>query len=190
MAQLADAPAALLRRGLLWIAALSTVGIAAELGVARHWTQPIQLVAWGAVAALAVAIALLARTPSPRNVRFAQALAVVVVLSGLLGVWEHVYANYDAAPLDFRYADTWDSLPEATRWWLAATKSVGPSPPLASGALAQAALCVLLATLRHPALSWCPAGTRGAQAAAPRLPSPLERDRGAASDLTRSARSP
>ena len=77
---------------------------------------------------------------------------VTTVDAAFLGIWGHVHANYEAAPLDVRYADTWDGLPEVTRWWLAATKTVGPSPPLASGALAQAALCVLLATLRHPAL--------------------------------------
>jgi hypothetical protein len=74
------------------------------------------------------------------------------MLASLWGIFEHVEANYDAAPLDFNYANTWDTLPETTRWWLALSKSVGPSPPLAPGALAQAGLCVLLASLRHPAL--------------------------------------
>ena len=62
--------------------------------------------------------------------------AVAAVLSAALGIWKHVYANYDAGPLDQRYDDTWESLPEARRWWLALTKSVGPSPPLAPAALA------------------------------------------------------
>ena len=132
--------------------ALTTLGIVVELGMERHWTQPLQVVAWVAAAALAVAIALLMRDPSPARVRLAQVLAGAVVLSAALGSAVHVYANYDAAPLDRRFADTWESLPEPMRWWLALTKSVGPSPPLAPGALAQAGLCVLLATLRHPGL--------------------------------------
>jgi hypothetical protein len=37
------------------------------------------------------------------------------------------------------------------RWWAAATGSVGPSPPVAPGALAFGALCLLLTTVRHPA---------------------------------------
>jgi hypothetical protein len=152
MSQPADPSSPLLRRGLLGLGALTTLGIVGELGVERHWTQPLQFVPWVAAGALAVAIALLMRAPSRARVRLAQVLAIAVVLSAALGIWEHVYANYDAGPLDQRYEYTWESLPEPTRWWLALTKTVGPSPPLAPGALAQAGLCILLATLRHPAL--------------------------------------
>ena len=148
----ADPSSPLLRRGLLWLAALTTLGIAVELGMERHWTQPIQFVAWGAVGAITIAIALVARAPSRARVRLAQIFAAAVVLSAAVGIGEHVYANYDAGPLDYHYANTWEDLTEARRWWLAITKTVGPSPPLAPGALAQAGLCVLLATLRHPAL--------------------------------------
>ena len=142
----------MLRRGLLLVAALTCVGIAVELAADRHWAQPIQLVAWAALAATAVAIALVATATSPARVHLSRILVVVVILSTVLGIWEHVASNYDAGELDFEYANTWESQSEPTRWWLAATKTVGPSPPLAPGALAQASLCVLLATLRHPAL--------------------------------------
>lgn len=151
-ATLADSAAPLLRRGLLWLAGVTVAGISVELAVDRHWTQPSQLIAWGALAVVAVAIALVARKPSVARVRRARVLAVIVMLSAVVGIWEHVESNYDAGPLDFNYTDTWEGMPELSRWWLAATKSVGPSPPLAPGALAQAGLCVLLATLRHPAL--------------------------------------
>lgn len=168
MSALSGGTPTLLRRGLLGLAALTTVGLAVELAVERHWTQPIQLVAWAAVVALGTAIALLAGTPSGGRVRLAQAIAVAVVLSAGFGVWEHVAGNYDAGPLDYRYSSSWDTLNEATRWWLAVTKTVGPAPPLAAGALAQAALAVLLATLRHPALAR--ARTRAGQAAEPARP--------------------
>jgi hypothetical protein len=147
-----DSATSLLRRGLLWLAALTTLGIALELAADRHWSQPIQLVAWGAVVASAAAILLLARARSPGRVRLARVIATAVVLSAAAGIWTHVAANYEAAPLDYRYAESWESLSEATRWWLALSKTVGPSPPLAPGALAQAGLCVLVASLRHPAL--------------------------------------
>ena len=147
-----DSAAPLLRRGLLWLGGVTVGGVGVELAVAHHWSQPIQLVAWGALGVVAVAIALLARAPSAARVRLARVLAGVVLLSAAWGIWEHVYSNYDAGPLDFRYADTWESMTEASRWWLAVTKTVGPSPPLAPGALGQASLCVLLATLGHPAL--------------------------------------
>lgn len=152
MATVVDAASPLLRRGLLGLAALTTGGIAAELAADRHWTQPVQLVAWGAVGVVAVAIGLLARRPSRTSVHVARLLAVVVMLSAVWGIWEHVYANYDAGELDFEYTDRWEGLSQPTRWWLAVTKTVGPSPPLAPGALAQASLCVLVATLRHPVL--------------------------------------
>jgi hypothetical protein len=148
-----ESPARLLRRGLLGLAVLTTAGIAVELAVERHWTQPIQLVAWAAVALAAVATALLFGSPSGGRVRLARILAAVVLVSAVLGIWEHVEANYDVAPLDYRYADSWDSMIEPARWWLAISKTVGPSPPLAPGALVQAALCIVLATLRHPALA-------------------------------------
>ena len=142
----------LLRRGLLGLAGIMTLGIGVELAVERHWTQPIQLVAWGSVGGLAVALTLVAWAPSRNRVRAARVLAVLVVLSAILGVGAHVYANYDAGVLDQQYSSTWDRLPEVTRWLLAMSKTVGPSPPFAPGALAEAGLGVLLATLRHPAL--------------------------------------
>ena len=146
----ADLAAPWLRRGLLWVAALTTAGTGVELAVERHWTQPVQFVGWGAVGLLALALALLVRAPSRGRIRLARIIAAAVLFCAAWGVWEHVYSNYDAGPLDYRYGETWDSLSEASRWWLAITKTVGPSPPLAPGALSQASLCVLLATLRHP----------------------------------------
>ena len=41
-----DSTSALLRKGLLAIAGLTTLGIAVELALERHWTQPVQLIAW------------------------------------------------------------------------------------------------------------------------------------------------
>jgi hypothetical protein len=74
------------------------------------------------------------------------------MVSAVLGIWEHVEGNHDSGPLDRNYSDTWDDLPASTQWWLAVSKTVGPSPPLAPAALAQVGFCVLLATLRHPTL--------------------------------------
>ena len=146
-----DFAAPWLRRGLLWLAGLTCAGLAVELAVERHWTQPVQFVAWAALALVLVALALASRTPSRTRLRLARALAGLIMLSALWGVWEHIYANYDAGPLDREYGERWDTLADPTRWWLALSKAVGPSPPLAPGALGQAGFCVLLATLRHPA---------------------------------------
>lgn len=147
-----DATPRLLRRGLLGLAALTILGIAVELYTERHWTQPAQLIAWAALALTAVAILLLLGQPTAGRVRTAQMVAAVVVVSAAVGVWQHIAANYDVGPLDRRYGQAWEGMSALSRWWLAARKGVGPSPPLAPGALAQAGLCILLATVRHPAL--------------------------------------
>jgi hypothetical protein len=70
---------------------------------------------------------------------------------GVVGVLIHVNANLEAAPLDRKFKDGWDARPFIEQLWLAATGQVGPAPALAPGALAQTALAVLLATVRHPA---------------------------------------
>ena len=147
-----DAAAPTLRRGLLWLAGLTTIAIVVERAVERHLTNPTEWIAWAAMAGIVIAVALLVRASSARRLHLARLLAAVVMLSSAYGVWNHVYANYDVAPLDGRYQDTGDTLPDPIRWWLAVSKTVGPSPPLAPLALAQASLCVLLASYRHPLL--------------------------------------
>ena len=142
-----------LRRGLLWLGGFTLAGISVELAVERHWTQPIMLLAWVAVVVAAGALILLARNPSAQQVRIARHLSTFVIAMAVVGIWRHVDGNFDAGSLDQEYAATWDTLSLAHRWWLAISKTVGPSPPLAPGALAQAAFCALLATMRHPALS-------------------------------------
>ena len=147
----ATAAEALLRRGLLGLAAVTTLGIALELLTDGHW-RGAQLIAWGALALAAAAIALLLGTPTTRRIRAARTLASVVVVSAVVGIWQHIAANHDAGPLDYRYAQTWAGMSALARWWTAARKGVGPSPPLAPGALALVGLCTLLAAARHPAL--------------------------------------
>ena len=153
MAVVADTASRTLRRGLLWLGGFTLAGISIELAVERHWTQPFMLLAWVAVVVAAGALILLARNPSARQVRIARHMAALVIVIAVLGIVRHVYANFEAGELDQEYAATWDTLSLANRWWLAASKTVGPSPPLAPGALAQAAVCALLATMRHPALA-------------------------------------
>jgi hypothetical protein len=141
-----------LRRGLLWLAGLTIAGLAVELALERHWTQPVQLIAWAALAIAAGGLLLMLWSPSARQVQVARILAILVMVSALFGVWEHVESNWDAGPLDRNYSDTWDTLSSTNQWWLAITKTVGPSPVLAPGALAQVGLSILLATVRHPSL--------------------------------------
>ena len=144
---------ALLRRCFLALTVTGIVGTAVELALSRHWTSAIQLIPWYALGTLTLAVVLLVARPGPRVVRAVQVLAVAVVLTSCLGIFEHVLANYDAAPLDFRYSSKWATMSTTSRWWAAANESVGPSPTLAPGALAQAAVCLLFATLGHPGLT-------------------------------------
>jgi hypothetical protein len=145
--------AAALRRGLVLLAAIGVVGTAVELAMERHWKTGVQLIPWYTLGAIAVGVVLLAVRPRRRTVRAVRALVVAVFLVAAFGVYEHIQANYDAAPLDFRYADRWPTMSTADRWWTAASGGVGPSPPLVPAVLAQAALCLGLATIAHPALA-------------------------------------
>src|SRR5262245_35357618 len=86
----------LLRRGVLIVATATCLGLLVELGAERHWTQPVQLVAWGAVAATLVAVGLVWAARSSARVRLARVLAVVVIASAAFGVGAHVVANNDA----------------------------------------------------------------------------------------------
>lgn len=99
---------------------------------------------------LAVAIVLVARRPNPRSLMAARAMTTAALVTSAIGVFIHVRANHEAAPLDFRYTDSWPTTPEPIRWLLAATDTVGPSPTLAPAAIAFMALALLVATIRHP----------------------------------------
>jgi len=136
-----------LRLGLIAVAAITVFGTAVELAFQRHWTEPVQFVAWAALLALSVAIALLVREPDRRSVRAARAIVFVVGAAALLGFLEHVKGNYEAGPLDAVYGDQWNTLAMTSKFWLALTQGVGPSPALAPGVLVQAALCLWIATI-------------------------------------------
>lgn len=134
------------------ITGLSLAGTAAELAMERHWKTTVQQIPWLAAGMVAVALLLLVIRPNRLTLRLVRVLAVAVIVIAAVGIWEHARANYNAGPLDFRYANSWETMSEASRWWRAATKTVGPAPVLASGVLIQSALCAIGATLRHPAL--------------------------------------
>ena len=138
---------ALLRRCFLALTATGIAGTGIELALSRHWTSAVQLIAWYALAVLAVALALAVARPKTWAVRAVRVLAVVVMASAAFGIYEHVLANYHAGPLDFRYTERWASMSATSRWWAAISESVGPSPTLAPAVLAQAAVCLLFATL-------------------------------------------
>jgi hypothetical protein len=141
-------PLHLLRGSLSALTVLGIVGTAFELATLQHWNGAMQLVPWAALLVLAAALALHAgpagRVPQTGLVR---ALALLVLAASLFGVMEHALVNYDAGPLDQRFAETWDALSPWLRWWYAITRTVGPAPTLAPGMLGQAAITLILATV-------------------------------------------
>ncbi len=144
--------ATLLRRGLLGLAALGIAGTLLELVFLRHWGGISQLIVWPGVIVLGAALVLMVIHPTRTSVQVVRALALVAIATSFLGVGLHVLENLDAGPLDRAYATAWDGLPTIRQWWLAITGGVGPAPVLAPGALAEIALALGLATIRHPAL--------------------------------------
>lgn len=152
----ADTPR-LLRAAALALAAVAVGGLALELAAHRHWNTLIRLIPWFALGVIAAAIALVVLRPSRGRIWLARILAGAVVGVAGFGIYEHVVSNYHSGPLDLRYYQRWATMSELDRWWAAISKSVGPSPPFAPAALAQAGLLVLLATFRHPAAAREPA---------------------------------
>jgi len=147
----ANDPSRRLRQALLGLGALSTAGAVAELAMERHWDGFVQLIPWFAVGAVVVSIFMVWLVPNRRTILLARLLAALVAGATLFGIYEHIDENHKAGALDFRYANTWESMSNASQWWKAATKTVGPAPVLAPGVLVEAALCVVAATWGHPA---------------------------------------
>ena len=136
----------LVRRGLLALTVVGILATAFELATERHWIGLEQLVPWAALVLLAVATAL-AAVPGGSGLTAARVLALVVLGASIYGVVEHVLVNFGSGALDQRFANSWAGLPLPQRLWLAATKIVGPAPPLAPGVLGQTALLLMLATV-------------------------------------------
>jgi hypothetical protein len=136
----------LVRRALLALTVITILATAFELATVAHWQQFEQLIPWIALGVLVVATAL-SLLPGRWARIGARALALVVFGAAAYGVIDHILANYDSGPLDYRFADTWATMPSAQRWWYAFTKTVGPSPTLAPGVLGLAATLLLLASL-------------------------------------------
>ncbi len=152
-------PASALRRAVVALTAASIAGIATELVIERHWGPIVRLIPWLALLVAAIALAMLVRRPSARTIRSVRIVAVALLVTSLAGVALHVNENYTAGPLDARYSEHWESMDEPSRWWAAFTKSVGPAPTFAPGALAEVGLLLSIATLRHPALGVPISGT-------------------------------
>jgi len=128
------------------LVAVEIIGTTVELATLRHWKQGTQVIPWIVLGTLALALAI-AASHVPHRDTFVRSIAVLVTAASAFGIFEHVRANYNVAPLDYRYVDKWATMSGLSRWWAALTESVGRSPVLAPAVLAQIAILLALATL-------------------------------------------
>ena len=147
-----DEVAGWLRLGLLGLAAAGIVGTAIELATIRHWDSTEQLTPWFVLAIAAVGVLAVAIRPTRARIRVVQVVSLATLAGAAFGVYEHISSNLESGPLDATYGPKWATMTAVSKWWAAASGGVGPSPTLAPAVLAQISLCLLLATLAHPAL--------------------------------------
>ena len=98
------------RRGLLTLAASAAAGTALELAMLRHWNGVDQLVPWATLVMVAAGIAIVAFSGARAAVLTGRAIGCGSAIAGVFGVYEHIASNYEAGPLDFRYADRWATM--------------------------------------------------------------------------------
>ena len=142
--------ATILRRAMLALAAAGVVATTIELATLRHWTSTTQIIPWFVLAALAVGVLAMVLGATPQVIRVVRVVSCLAIVSGLYGVFTHVQANYHAAILDYHFTERWPEMSLVSKVWAASTGEVGPSPVMAPAVLSQCAVCLALATLRHP----------------------------------------
>ena len=133
------------RRLLLAILILGVIGISAELLLLGHdedFNQLIPLVLAAATIVMTVAVSL---KPTSATVRVFQALMVLLVTSGAVGMYLHFQVN-----MDFQLE--MDPALKGIALFQKAILAKTP-PALAPGAMTQLGLIGLAYTFRHPALS-------------------------------------
>ena len=138
---------AALRRVLLALVAFGAAGLVAELVLLEHYESAWQYTPLVLLGLTLVAVAVVARRPSPASVRFFQTVMVLCVAAGLVGVFLHYDGNVEfeleREPLLRGLGLFWEAMRGAT-------------PALAPGAMAQLGLLGLVYTYRHPALRRVP----------------------------------
>lgn len=132
-----------LRRLLLALVLIGTLGLSTELALLEHWDEWLQWIPFVGLGAGLAATAAVWLRPSPATVRAFRATMGLFLALGALGVWLHYRGNaLFEVEMD----------PDAAGWGLFRTALFGATPILAPGALAQTGLIGLVATFRHPAL--------------------------------------
>ncbi len=133
-----------IRRGILSVFVVGSLGLSAELFLLGHfeeWRQQVPL------ALLALAFALLATRAFYRTARTLHLFRLIMlafVLGGAAGLWFHLQAN-----MEFEL----EMYPTLAGWELLYESLGGAMPALAPGALVQLGLIGFLYTYKHPELN-------------------------------------
>lgn len=127
---------------LLGIFLVGAGGIAAELLLLGHYEELDQAIPLGLTAAGSMAVIISAFRPSAVSIRLLQAVMMLFVISGFVGVWFHFRAT-----TEFQL-----EMDSSLRGWALFRKAiVAKAPPaLAPGAMIQLGLIGLAYTFRHP----------------------------------------
>jgi hypothetical protein len=133
-----------LRRLLLGVFLLGTLGAGIELLLLGHYEELPQLIPLGMITAGLVVSALWLLAGIPRILRVFQAFMLFYVISGGLGIYLHYESN-----VEFEL----EMNPAAGGGELIWNSLTGAMPALAPGALLQLGLIGLLYTYRHPVFS-------------------------------------
>jgi hypothetical protein len=133
----------MLRPLLLALVAIGAAGLEVELLLQKHYESAWQLTPLVLLGVVLVAAALVWRRPSPRTVRFFQAIMLLCVVAGAVGLFLHYRGN-----VEFEL-ERESSLQGLRLFWKAVR---GATPALAPGAMAQLGLLGLVYSYRHPAL--------------------------------------
>jgi hypothetical protein len=142
------------RRIMLAILVIGVVGIMAELLLLNHIEHSAQWIPLGLGAATLLLSAAVAVKPTTATVRLFQSLMVLLIISGVVGIYLHY-----GATTEFQL----EMDPTLSGFALFKKAIVAKAPPaLAPGAMTQLGLIGLAYTFRHPALSPRGAGSGNA----------------------------
>ena len=131
------------RRILLTILFIGTIGITVELLLLGHDEDFNQLIPLGLAAATLITGVMVSVKPSTATIRLFQLVAVLLIVSGALGMYFHFRATSEfQLEMD----------PALAGWALFRKAILAKAPPaLAPGAMTQLGLIALAYTFRHPA---------------------------------------
>ncbi len=126
---------------------ISILSVAVALAYERHWEEFWQLVPWPSLVLSGLALVALVLRTSRATIRIARIVAVLVLVTALLGIWRHFDHNYGTAVMDQDYADRWGEMPVVERVWTVANGSVGHVPVPAAGAMVPVGVTLWMTTL-------------------------------------------